>query len=412
MADKRSQKPKVFDVTKPGQTPADATSRPIIVGHKKTIDDPMVVVEDVDTNQGEAPPSKKSKPEFVINPSNEEIETPDSPTDTVPEEDTIIEPASEENVGANSAVVNDLVGDVGTKNDQKIADQEARKYAEKINGLVNSKKYFVKTRVPKSKRHLRLVVLLILLVATLLAWYLLAGPGKDMISPNSDQPALVNSASKDQPDKIVQKTDSASGLVDYKNEELGIAFQHPADWKVFSAKDELRSGVNVVTIDAPTQKITTSFKDVPEVESEVFMRTKIFVQNITTTEKYPTLLTGVQTCSSEDITLDSQSLRLLFISVQEQAGSITSVNVSPDNCIKEGDIFTPGDQFQLATKTGFYRAQAEYIFSEAHLKSIGTTNQDSIKIAQASGVVITKERFKSTDSYRSFVSILQSLKEL
>lgn len=42
MADKKEDKPKTFDVTKPGKTPAAATSRPIIVGHGPMMKDPMV----------------------------------------------------------------------------------------------------------------------------------------------------------------------------------------------------------------------------------------------------------------------------------------------------------------------------------------------------------------------------------
>lgn len=58
MARKKDETKKVFDVSKPGETAASASSRPVIVGHKTLLQDPMVTTT--------APPvvkTKKPKPD-------------------------------------------------------------------------------------------------------------------------------------------------------------------------------------------------------------------------------------------------------------------------------------------------------------------------------------------------------------
>ena len=75
MANSEDSDKKVFDVAKPGETAADASSRPVIVGHKNLLKDPMVKDNAAsELNEGEAPTKQEEldsddKPSGSPNPS-------------------------------------------------------------------------------------------------------------------------------------------------------------------------------------------------------------------------------------------------------------------------------------------------------------------------------------------------------
>lgn len=63
--DDPKQPKKVFDVMRPGKTAAQATSRPVIVGHKPQVKDPMM------SNTAEAEALMDSKKKVALQPANE-----------------------------------------------------------------------------------------------------------------------------------------------------------------------------------------------------------------------------------------------------------------------------------------------------------------------------------------------------
>lgn len=192
--------PKVFDVAKPGETAADASSRPLIVGHGSIIkQDPMVVDPDpaaeskpvskrgvsiqptteikeeakapdspkpttikvLDEVSEEKPDESVKKEEAVVEPKAEKVEEPtvepekteeeitetketDDPKEepapeTKPEEETVSDQPESSEVAATNALANELVAKKAAEEKAK----EAAKKAEEFQSLINSKKYFV-----------------------------------------------------------------------------------------------------------------------------------------------------------------------------------------------------------------------------------------------------------------------------
>lgn len=75
---KQSEPKKVFDVTRPGKMAASATSRPVIVGHKPLVKDPMVAEEEQELMDGK----KKVTIEPTGAPVVPESKAPDTSHDT------------------------------------------------------------------------------------------------------------------------------------------------------------------------------------------------------------------------------------------------------------------------------------------------------------------------------------------
>jgi len=93
MPRKADSKKKVFDITRPGETAANASSRPVIVGHKTLLQDPMV------TRQIPITAAKKAKPKPDSNDEDNDGETasgePDLTTKLLPASElTIVPPES------------------------------------------------------------------------------------------------------------------------------------------------------------------------------------------------------------------------------------------------------------------------------------------------------------------------------
>ena len=147
------------DVTKPGKTPASATSRPIIVGRGPTVQDPMVTSDvDAETPAVEvlAPPSVAKK---VIMPlAAAEDATP--PATTPPEKAT----ESIQDETTDAAVVDAVIEQVTDKKKLELQNAEEKKRSELIEKLVADKKYFVPTKSPHQKRNNRIAILLLSIV--------------------------------------------------------------------------------------------------------------------------------------------------------------------------------------------------------------------------------------------------------
>jgi hypothetical protein len=171
-AEKKSEK-QVMDVSKPGKTPADASARPIIVGHKPQVQDPMVNTAE-DTNPEVSAPSEEpaatspAASKKVIAPLSElekpnETEATESAEPTAPTEpdapiaDTPQEEPDEQNdapteageESSDAAVVDAVAEQVGAKKKEDAESEEEKKRLAELEKLIAEKKYFV----PIGKAH-------------------------------------------------------------------------------------------------------------------------------------------------------------------------------------------------------------------------------------------------------------------
>jgi uncharacterized membrane protein len=212
MATKDDDK-RVFDVAKAGKSEPAATSRPVIVGHKNMIEDPMVTAPassklDVkseepsgdaitvkhDNDSGDTPEimvhagKTVTPPEPTVSEQPKEKEPVAEPTDT-PATDTEAETPAETQEsekedkeaapdttgGAVEAVANQA--GAKKKTSELTAEEKARQTA--IQKLIESKQYAVKIGATKGTRstHRLLLVLLVVLVLSLVGADLLIDAG-------------------------------------------------------------------------------------------------------------------------------------------------------------------------------------------------------------------------------------------
>lgn len=187
-APKKTEK-QVMDVSKPGKTPADASARPIIVGHKMLVQDPMVTetaekteeavtetVAEVETD--EKPAVSPSSSKRIIAPLSTEEKSEDTeseksskaePEAAVSEESSAAETATQATSDNDAVVVDAVIDQVADKkkvDEQQEADE--RKKRETLEKLVADKKYFVPLGRSHHKSGHGLVVLTVLLGAAFL----------------------------------------------------------------------------------------------------------------------------------------------------------------------------------------------------------------------------------------------------
>lgn len=417
---------KVFDVTKPGLTPADPSSRPIIVGHKKTIqEDPMVVPADTSNDEVSltAPSENKPKAELSVARANApeepveaeaESEVDGSDVEATEAEATISEtesdePQEEEEVGVNPALVSDLIQNVNTKKEQSIADEEKAKRDQHISELVTSKKYFVKTRLPKGKRHMRLVLIFLLLAVLAASWFALLGPGKDMIFSQSSSSTQADAAPAAVSPAAPSTVKAELPPKTFNDPKYGISFMYPADWAVDTAPDAGRPGVTVITLSSPKLTTKTAYKEVEPVDVEVFLRTQIYVQ--------PTSAQGAglqSVCSTETIQIDAKSLNVAFVLNGNDGPSVGQATVVEGNCLRSGERFAIDSELELSKSLpdSEYQFTSEYIYTTEHLRKLGSTTPEQIAAGQVTGIVTKKDDFKATESYKQLVEVLKSIKSL
>lgn len=180
-----TSKKTISDVDKPGTTPADATSRPVIVGHGPTMKDPMVTADTKDTDN-DTPSAAKLRvaPKKVIAPlSPEEASVEETPQEPVSEEvdpeksestketPAKTEPAKPESPkpaddsASDSAVVDAVLDQANVTKHADIEDNAAVKRQELVNKLVAEKKYFVPLATAQHRRNNKIAI--IVLAATL-----------------------------------------------------------------------------------------------------------------------------------------------------------------------------------------------------------------------------------------------------
>lgn len=167
-----SKKP-VMDVAKPGKSPADATTRPIITGHA-IMKDPMVnegvavtegVTEEETTPEvTEEKISVPSSSHKVIQPLENKEEKSEEPAEKPAEEPGKPEPTNEEakeTPVSDDAVVDAVLDQVSDKKEETKQSEEDRKRQEIVAKLTEEKKYFVPI-AQESKRRKNKLTLLIL----------------------------------------------------------------------------------------------------------------------------------------------------------------------------------------------------------------------------------------------------------
>lgn len=191
MADKKTEETKesmqVMDVSKPGKTAADATARPIIIGHGSMAQDPMVnPAENKNPDAPEKKPDSEAIPvgKKIILPISEQEKSAEEIKETTPEQaeepktpDAEAKPEAEpepaepqETSGessSDSAVVDAVADQVDVKK-QELADEEDKKKQEAINKLVSDKKYFVPIgKAHKKSRNFTATFILLVLVVVI-----------------------------------------------------------------------------------------------------------------------------------------------------------------------------------------------------------------------------------------------------
>lgn len=214
---KTKDKDKVFDVAKPGDSAANPTSRPVIVGHGSGLkQDPMVKPDDAqpdDTDETTAPlltdkkvikpitdslnaPDKEEKPKETEAEAVQDEQAPSSekPTDDekdIENEDKETEDKDRETHSENAgdAAVDALAQEVNSKKESVKAEQEAKKKQAEIDKLVAEKKYVVpigEEAHRKSHTVLYLLILIVVLVVVFLNFAIDAGLIDIGIKPLTD----------------------------------------------------------------------------------------------------------------------------------------------------------------------------------------------------------------------------------
>ncbi len=163
----------VMDITKPGTTPADATTRPIITSHEM-IKDPMVAADagtkPATTEETEADAGATTvatAPHKVIEPIDPAPAEPEKAGELAPEE---AQPA-EDAQSSDDAVVDAVLEQVSDKNQETKDEVAARQREELVTQLTTDKKYFLPINQVRKRRNSRRVVatifVLLLLVLAL-----------------------------------------------------------------------------------------------------------------------------------------------------------------------------------------------------------------------------------------------------
>ena len=438
MAEKKSDKPavpkkpvaaKVFDVKRPEETLASATSKPVIVGHTNIIKDPMVSPAELPVSDLTDPetPAEKPKHELMIEPLsdstlNEEVAETETEDVSITEEtaqepeptaESDAEDQTNQSSDTSSAAVDAIVDTINTKKERSEDAEKQQVIDNEINSLIDSRQFNVKIRPTPNKRKIRLfVVFFVILILTGVGWYFGVGPGKDLwlndTAKTSNNPtATIQNSGGTKNDEI-----TAPQLLAFTNATIKTTFSYPKTWKVDVAKDLDHPTVDVITLTSPAEQIDSAVANEAPTKAEVFMRAKIFVENTKNTKEYASDLASLTTCVSEDIIIANTNLKLLFSDESNQSPNVSLLSLSPEVCTLSGKIFKANDQVQFPTKQNTYVVYTEYVLSTAFLEKNGIKEASAVKQAQDSGITTTKDAFKASMSYKEFLEIIKSIKEL
>jgi hypothetical protein len=171
-------------VARPGKTPVDSTSRPVIVGHKPLLkQDPMVASSEdleISSKAKEEPKSAPSSSGHTIEPlpeskTEEEVPQEKEVQDGAASKESEAEDKSDDTPAESSnAAVDALAGEVSAKREAEKASDEDVKKQLGLEAVIASHKYFVPIGEVSKKRAMNRILLgLIVLV-------LLAGTAADL----------------------------------------------------------------------------------------------------------------------------------------------------------------------------------------------------------------------------------------
>jgi len=210
---------KVFDVAKPGKTAANPSARPVIIGHKPLLRDPMVkeasiseLDSNADTQAAELSPEDKpsgggkaTSSARLLPPSELRIEPLKSGESTslasgkseesnsatklnadedakppeIQKDEPATQPEADQSTADNSdaAAVSNAAGQAEAK---KLAAKQQQEQAAKqtaMEKLIAEKKYFVEIGEKKRRRSNRMALILLVLLLLVVGAYLLADAG-------------------------------------------------------------------------------------------------------------------------------------------------------------------------------------------------------------------------------------------
>lgn len=201
----------VMDVAKPGKTPPDASSRPIIVAHRPMVKDDTVSTETAaeagnTSDEGEKIPVSRTAPKVIkpltteespespveepsevtaakqspSEPEQTEAEASDSETPEAPSEDSESTAPSEEgeeseapptsdetSASEEEATVNAVAGQTPDKKAEAAQAEADRKQQEHLSQLIADKKYHLPIRSAKRRRRTGWLALLLIIVLLL-----------------------------------------------------------------------------------------------------------------------------------------------------------------------------------------------------------------------------------------------------
>lgn len=159
---------KVFDVSKPGKTAASASSRPLIIGHKTTLKDPMVK----DSNNVSADASS----EFAVLEGEAALEAPPEKEKPSREGAPEMEISGKTDESANEASKSAPIA-VEAKKKQAEANRVNVARNEALEKVTSGGEHFVpindKTRKKLSLRHILIGSLLIILLGGMLIYLMI-----------------------------------------------------------------------------------------------------------------------------------------------------------------------------------------------------------------------------------------------
>lgn len=260
MASSDSEDKKVMDVHKPGESAADASSRPVIVKHGSPLKDPMVKDDDKNETKAEAdsateaPAAIKTTAKKIIAPlpgnspkdksvdANGESKDTAKPSEPEKEEEPAAPAAS---ATSDSAAVDALAEQAGSKKQANKESEEELEKQQAVQKLIEEKKFFVPISNIHKKKNLLWASLALLLVAAAAGGYLFFN--NDTLSSvpiedtSQEEMATVSSESQNEeqkatealPDKTLELKDSV--LISHKK---GFSITVPGGWKVANVRDK------------------------------------------------------------------------------------------------------------------------------------------------------------------------------
>lgn len=175
MASSKDSEKQMMDVAKPGKTTPDATSKPIIVGHKPMMKDPMVTPEE----PTDKPKPAEEKPQ-TVRPSK--VITPPTPAPDAP--DTQVKKTEEQPADAATPTVSDDAAVLEAVAEQAESNkknggvsEEEKKHQAEIAKLIADKTYFVPVSQTSRKRKSQLTTVLSLLLLVIVGGVLAIDAG-------------------------------------------------------------------------------------------------------------------------------------------------------------------------------------------------------------------------------------------